>query len=133
YERRGRSSQGARRESSAPATDRRGLIVANWFWREFESWILVQRSQQKEKILGLDAEFFHFNFVGGVHAVARQKIANVRGRFLFHGEERIAELLLEVAMQVEIGAARVDHHLAGVVVEIERHVHALGRDLDPFL
>src|SRR5258708_36616418 len=90
------SSQGARRESSAPATDRRGLIVADWFWREFESGSLVQRPQQEKRVLGLDAEFFHFNFVSGVHAVGGQKIANVGRRFLFHRKEKIAELLLRV-------------------------------------
>ena len=34
-------------------------------------------------------------------------------------------------MKVEFGVARVDHHLAGIVVDEERHVVALGRYLDP--
>ena len=34
-------------------------------------------------------------------------------------------------MQVEFGAARVDHDFAGVVVEKEGDVHALGGHLDP--
>ncbi len=45
----------------------------------------------------------------------------------------VAEFLLEILMQVEIGAAGVDHDLAGVVVEKERDVHALGGYLDPLL
>ena len=35
-------------------------------------------------------------------------------------------------MQVEVGAARVDHHSAGVVVEKKWQVHALGGYLHPF-
>src|SRR5712671_3219133 len=34
-------------------------------------------------------------------------------------------------MQVEFGAAGVDHDFAGVVIEKERHVHALGGHFDP--
>src|SRR5882672_4111064 len=34
-------------------------------------------------------------------------------------------------MQLEFGAAGIDHDLAGVVVEEERHVHALGGHFDP--
>jgi len=34
-------------------------------------------------------------------------------------------------MEIEFGAARVNHHLAGVVVEKEGHVHALGGHFDP--
>src|ERR1019366_1456225 len=58
---------------------------------------------------------------------------HVGRRFFFGGEEGVTELLLEVAMQVEIGAARVDHDFAGVVIEKKRYVHALGGDLDPLL
>ncbi len=34
-------------------------------------------------------------------------------------------------MQVEIGATRVDQQASGIVVDKERQVHALARDLDP--
>ena len=52
---------------------------------------------------------------------------------MFGGEKPIAELLLEIAMQIEIRATRVDHDFAGVVVQKKRDVHALGRDLHPLL
>ncbi len=51
--------------------------------------------------------------------------------FFFCGEEPIAEFLLEVAMQIEFGSARVDHDFGGIVVEKEWHMHALGSDLYP--
>ena len=41
------------------------------------------------------------------------------------------ELLLEVAMEVEFGALRIDQHLSAVVVEVERHVQRFVRDLLP--
>ena len=53
--------------------------------------------------------------------------------FFFQGKEGIAEFLLVVAMQVEFGAAGVDHDLAGVVIEKEGHVHTLGSNLDPLV
>src|SRR5712691_10562761 len=34
-------------------------------------------------------------------------------------------------MEIEFGAPWVDHYFAGIVVEEERHVHALGGYLDP--
>ena len=61
----------------------------------------------------------------------RRKLRTLSGDFFFRREEGIAEFLLKVAVQVEIGAARVDHDFGGVVVEEKRHVHALGGYLDP--
>ena len=109
------------------------LIVLDGAWGEFDAGILAEGSQEKEGILGLDAEFFDFNFVGGADAVAEQKAADVGGDFFFGGEERVAVFLLEVAMEIEFGAAGVDQDFAGKVVEKERHVHALGGDLHPLV
>ena len=36
-------------------------------------------------------------------------------------------------MQIQFRAARVDHDLAGIVVEKKRNVHALGSHFDPLL
>ena len=105
----------------------------NWFGSEIEARVLIQRSENEEGVLWFDAILLDFNFVGGADAVAQKEIADVVGRFFFCGEEGIGELFLEVAVQVEVGAARVDHHFGGVVIEKKRHVHALGRDLDPLL
>lgn len=60
-----------------------------------------------------------------------QKSVHIRRRFFFDGEKSVAEFLLEVAMEIEFGAARVDHDFAGVVVEKERDVCALGGYLHP--
>ena len=64
--------------------------------------------------------------------MSRQKAADVVGCWVFGGEEGVAELLLEVAVEVEVGAARVDEDAPGVVVQEERDVHGLSGDLDPF-
>src|SRR5258708_598163 len=61
----------------------------------------------------------------------QEEAAYIVWRFFFRGEKRIAKFLLEVAMEIKIGAARVDQHFAGVVIEKERHVHALGGNLYP--
>jgi len=43
----------------------------------------------------------------------------------------MTEFLLKVAMDIQIGAPRVDQHFAGVVIQKEGNVHALSRHLDP--
>ena len=98
---------------------------------KFEAGILVERAQQKERILRFDAELFDFDFVVGADAVAREQGMHVGRSFLFGGKEAIAEFLLEIAMQIEFGSARIDHDFGGVVVEKEWHVHALGGNLYP--
>ena len=104
----------------------------NWLRSQFEAGILFERSEHEECVLRLDTELLDFNFVGGVYAVAQKETADVVGHFFFGGEEGVAEFLMEVAMQVEVGAARVDHDRCGVVVQKKRNMHALSGHLDPF-
>ena len=60
-----------------------------------------------------------------------QEAQHIARRRILGGEERIAELLFEIAVQVEVGSARIDQHASRIVVNEERHVHALPGHLDP--
>jgi len=101
--------------------------------REFEAGIFGERAQNEERILGLDAEFFNLNFVVGDDAVAREEASHVVRNGILGGEEGIAELLLKIAMDIEIGAPRVDQNTSGVVVEEKGNMHALAGDLHPLI
>ena len=63
----------------------------------------------------------------------RQKAADAGGSRILEGEERVAEFLMEVAVNVEVGAARVNENASGIVIEKKGDVHALGGDFDPLL
>ena len=97
----------------------------------FDARIFTERAEDEERVLGLDAELFHLDFVVGDDAVARQEAAHGVGHRIVRGEERVAEFLFEVTVQVEIGAARVDQQASSIVVDEEGQVHALAGDLDP--
>ena len=90
-------------------------------------------SKDKESVLGLDAEFFHFDLVVGDYAVASKEGADAFRRGFFGGEKGIAKFLFEIAVQVEIGTARIDEQASGVVIDEKGKVHAFTGDFDPVL
>ena len=95
--------------------------------------VFSQRAENEKRVLGLDAELFNFKFVLRGDAAAREKRDDVAGSGIERGEKRIRKFLLEVAVEIEIGAARIDEHAAGIVVDEKRQEHAFGGDLNPLL
>src|SRR5882762_170597 len=109
------------------------FYITNRLQREFDARIFRERAQNEQGVLGFDAEFLDLNFVFCTYAVAEQKAAHVVRNRILGGEEGIAELLLEVAVDIEIGPPRVDQYTAGIVVEKKGYVHALAGDLHPLI
>ena len=65
--------------------------------------------------------------------MTRQKIADPFRRRILGGESGVTEFLLEIAVQIEIGATRIDEHVSSVVIQEKGNVHAFAGDFDPLL
>src|SRR5208337_2190298 len=93
--------------------------------------IVRQSPQHEQRVHGLDAVFLDLDFVVGPNAMVQQEIADIAGNFQAARKQRVAELFLEVAVDVQVSALGIDQDAARVVVEVKRHMQALIRLLDP--
>src|SRR5258708_5578035 len=91
--------------------------------------ILRQRTHDKQRALRWNGTFLEPNLVCVLDAMASQKTHHRRSGMV--GENCVAEILTEVAAQVELCAARFDEQLSGAVVEEEGNVQAFFRDFPP--
>ena len=81
-----------------------------------ESVIFAERAEHEEREVRLDAKFLEAHVLAGKR-IAQQEILHGAHRQFAATEEGAAELVLEIAEHVHVGALGIDEHATGVVLD----------------